>query len=1026
MVLSIVAAIVASASLSAAPVGDFSKRSGSGGKVTMPEYKPGEVIVIWKDGASVAEKASAGSSANVERVLDTGSGRAGENRQLLKLAPGVSAEAAANTLNSNPAVKAAGLNRLRKLSYTPSSPDFPNQWGLNNTGQNIEGQVGTPDADIDATDAWNIERGNSHATTVAVIDSGIDLSHPNLSGRLWTNTADPVNGVDDDGNGYIDDNHGYNWAGISNYAATNSWPFGADSGSQYVAQKFKAQGTSGQCRVKGLEMLFDSKVGNPSQTITYAIRSSLTGANIVATNPITPDRIDSGGSYVYQPFTSVANLTPGNNYYFVAYTSSVDASNYYTIVDHTYDSEGYDSYLEGSEWWNFDGTWTEFPSDDFYFKASGYYYNRDNNGHGTHTCGIVGAADSGSGSVGVAPGNATRLMALKAGDSSGSLYSADWMDAIDYASAMGADVISMSFGGTGSDPAEQAVINDAHNNGLTLFASSGNSGDSTMEYPVGYNHVIGVGATDNQDNIASFSTYNSSVDVSAPGVDYYSTMPGYPVTLNEFGYAQSYDYLSGTSMACPMAAGLSALVHSKNPALTPAQVESVIEAHADDKGGHGRDDYYGYGRINAFNTLSPSGTSPWYLAEGTTAWGFGCYITIQNPNATAVTAKVTYMPAGSANVVKSVTLPAKSQTTLNPGDVLGQKDFSTRVVCTEGKTIAVDRTMTWTGPGAASSEAHSSVGVTSSAKIWYLPEGSSAWGFECWLLIQNPNTTPANCNVTYMIEDGAPKTVSKTIPASSRSTFNIADDIGAKDASIKVVSNIPVIPERAMYRNNRREGHDSIGTTTPASDYFLAEGTTAWGFTTYVLVQNPNTAATDVTVTYMTPSGAKAQAPFSLAGNSRKTIRVNDVAGMGNTDFSTKVHGSKPLIAERSMYWDNGTGEACHDSIGMDKAHTTFYLPDGQTSEGCETWTLVQNPNASAVTVEISYLTPTGQGNVVKTETIPASSRQTFGMLSHSGINGRASIMVTSKTSGKPIMVERAMYWNNKGAGTDTIGGYSD
>jgi hypothetical protein len=63
---------------------------------------------------------------------------------------------------------------------------------------------------------------------------------------------------------------------------------------------------------------------------------------------------------------------------------------------------------------------------------------------------------------------------------------------------------------------------------------------------------------------------------------------------------------------------------------------------------------------------------------------------------------------------------------------------------------------------------------------------------------------------------------------------------------------------------------------------------------------------------------------------------------------------------------------------------------------------------------------------VVKTETIPASSRQTFGMLSHSGINGRASIMVTSKTAGKPIMVERAMYWNNKGAGTDTIGGFSN
>jgi LEA14-like dessication related protein len=231
-----------------------------------------------------------------------------------------------------------------------------------------------------------------------------------------------------------------------------------------------------------------------------------------------------------------------------------------------------------------------------------------------------------------------------------------------------------------------------------------------------------------------------------------------------------------------------------------------------------------------------------------------------------------------------------------------------------------------------------------------------------------------------------------------------------------------------MYRNNRREGHDSIGTTTPATNYYLAEGTTAYGFTTYVLIQNPNSSPASVTLTYMTPSGAKPQGAITLPANSRKTIKVNDVAGMGNTDFSTKVTGSKPIIAERSMYWGAGTalGEACHDSIGMDSPHTTFYLPDGQSSEGRETYTLVQNPNTSPVTVQISYLTPTGTGDVLKTETIPANSRKTFDMASHSGINGRASIMVKSKTSGKKIMVERSMYWNARGAGTDTIGGYGD
>ena len=87
-------------------------------------------------------------------------------------------------------------------------------------------------------------------------------------------------------------------------------------------------------------------------------------------------------------------------------------------------------------------------------------------------------------------------------------------------------------------------------------------------------------------------------------------------------------------------------------------------------------------------------------------------------------------------------------------------------------------------------------------------------------------------------------------------------------------------------------------------------------------------------------------------------------------------------------------------------------------------WTLVQNPNTSPVTVEVSYL-KAGGGAVTLTKSIPANSRMTFNMADKVP-SGRASIMVTSKTAGKKIMVERAMHGNNKGAGTDTIGGFSD
>ena len=428
-----------------------------------------------------------------------------------------------------------------------------------------------------------------------------------------------------------------------------------------------------------------------------------------------------------------------------------------------------------------------------------------------------------------------------------------------------------------------------------------------------------------------------------------------------------------------------------------------------------------YGAYEA-SWITPPATSTWYLAEGSTDWGFSCYISIENPNNEDVTAKVTYMTTEGPEIKEDLYLPAMSQTRINPDSDLGAADFSTKVECKEGKPIAVDRTMFWWGPDAAGRGTHCSIGVNSPNKTWYLPEGSSDWGFECWLLIQNPNGQTANCTITYMIEGGEPVVVNKQVQANSRNTFNMADDIGQKDASIMVDADVPVIPERAMYRNNRREGHDSIGTTTPAQDYYLAEGTTDWGFTTYVLVQNPNSSVANVTMTYMTNTGPQPQPPFAMDPNSRKTIRVNDV--LPARDLSTHVHADKPIIAERAMYWDSGYGEACHDSIGMDSAHSTFYLPDGETYDA-ETWTLVQNPNSTDVQVRIYYMTPSGDGNVDFTDTVPANSRKTYNMADRLPAS-QAAIMVQCVTSGKKIMVERAMYWDNRVSGADTIGGYTD
>ena len=198
---------------------------------------------------------------------------------------------------------------------------------------------------------------------------------------------------------------------------------------------------------------------------------------------------------------------------------------------------------------------------------------------------------------------------------------------------------------------------------------------------------------------------------------------------------------------------------------------------------------------------------------------------------------------------------------------------------------------------------------------------------------------------------------------------------------------------------------------------------TDWGFECWLLIQNPNATAASVTLTYMIEGADPVVVTRTVDANSRATYNMAEE--IGEADFSTQVHSSQPIIAERAMYWDNGTGEASHDSIGLSAPHRTFYLPDGQTSEGHETYTLVQNPNEGEVTVEISYLNPDGTGNQTFTDTIEGNSRKTY-FMADAGIQGRAAILVTSKTAGAKIMVERAMYWNNRGAGTDTIGGYGN
>ena len=236
---------------------------------------------------------------------------------------------------------------------------------------------------------------------------------------------------------------------------------------------------------------------------------------------------------------------------------------------------------------------------------------KDGNGHGTHCAGIVAAEDNGEGVIGVAPH--ASIYAVRVLDDQGSGSTSDIIAGIDWAIDNGMDVISMSLGGGGFDSAFNDAVNRAYNAGIVVVAASGNDGQETISYPAAYDNAIAVGAIDSNHNLASFSNYGPEQEVVAPGVDIYSTMPTYTVTLNYWwygGHSQNYDTMSGTSMATPMVAGVVALILSANPDLTPPEVRDILHTTSVDLGAAGWDQQYGYGEVNAVAAVDSAGGTP--------------------------------------------------------------------------------------------------------------------------------------------------------------------------------------------------------------------------------------------------------------------------------------------------------------------------------------------------------------------------------------------------------------------------------
>lgn len=242
--------------------------------------------------------------------------------------------------------------------------------------------------------------------------------------------------------------------------------------------------------------------------------------------------------------------------------------------------------------------------------------------HGTHVAATIAAAsDDNSGVAGVAWG--AQIMPIRVlGKNGGTSY--DVMQGVRFAAGLSndsgtvparrADIANLSLGGGGGSLAEQNAYLAARATGMIIVAAAGNDNTSAPSYPAAYDGVISVSATDFANGRAPYSNFGSTIMLAAPGGNT-------AVDLNGDGYADgvlsavaddtsgdrqpAYRFYQGTSMAAPHVAGVLALMKAVHPALDPDDVDMLIQTGAivDDLGVNGRDDFYGFGMINALKAV---------------------------------------------------------------------------------------------------------------------------------------------------------------------------------------------------------------------------------------------------------------------------------------------------------------------------------------------------------------------------------------------------------------------------------------
>jgi len=304
---------------------------------------------------------------------------------------------------------------------------------------------------------------------------------------------------------------------------------------------------------------------------------------------------------------------------------------------------------------------------------------------------------------------------------------------------------------------------------------------------------------------------------------------------------------------------------------------------------------------------------------------------------------------------------------------------------------------------------------------WFFSEGvarTDGLGFDTYYQILNPNAETVSVRVYYASTAGGVTRQTFDVGGYTKQVVQLLDPTygagAAGDYGVVIQSltaGKQVYASRSIFWGGDWEGETlEAGTRTTGKTWYFAEGSRVRSsfFNNYFLIFNPTATAGTVRATFYRSDGVQIVREYAIGATTRLTIDANQVAELQNLDFSTIISSTVDVVAERAMYW-GPNWQGGHASMGVTSTSPVWNFAEGAAGDAFDTYYLILNPNATAVTLNVTYFGPKG-AILSKAYPIGAGARATIYLNSEIGY-GMAVAAQLSTAGGEGVVAERSIYW---------------